>query len=1016
MIGAHAPVTGDLGLPMATGRMSSGQMPVVKAIVDGQPVLCLVDTGSGCTMVSTRVVVGQAGLRAQSFLTADGSTAEGKRCRVVVRLHGHTFPVAAVVVDGIQNLGVDCLLGCDVVDHMGGVSVRRGPSTRYSVSWGKPQPTECCGDFSKRKSRPVACSALPLTIVDKDFEAKFADGKWTVSWRWVAGEPSRLQSRVSEYKCTQAPGVHERYVKEIQEWISKGWLVKWSGPVKGIIPLLAVVQPTKDKVRPVMDYRELNHFVQSHTGDEEIAICAEKVRRWRKLHGELRVVDLKSAYLQVRVSKDLWQYQVVRFQGVTYALTRLGFGLTSAPRIMTMILKQVLAQDENIARATDHYIDDIMVQESVVSASRVRKHLLKYGLESKEPEDLNGGRVLGIALKQDPNKHLLMSRGAEFPSFFLDSTDLTKRDLFSLCGRLIGHYPIVGWLRPHCSFLKRLGSDGSWDEPVKESVRRLAHELLHRAQAEDPVRGRWHVRSGGNVTVWTDASSLAMGVAIQVDGTIVEDASWLRKKSDSLHINVAELEAVGRGINLAILWGFVKFTVATDSRTVVSWLDNTVEGRDRVRTKSAAQMLIKRRLKVIKDVITEYKLDVKFQFVTSAENRADHLTRVAKRWLTHQESMDSETSGTVSAALRTGVTSTDAIWAAHLPHHLGVDRTFYLVKQIRSDLTRDQVKSEISGCEACQRIDPATRAENLVEQGNLAVERDWYRIAADVTHYNGVHYLSLVDCGPSRFAIWRRLPNETAASMVAHFRQLVIERGPFAELLLDNATAFRSATVEQFAAEWGITLRYRAAYAPSGNGIVERNHRTIKRIAARGGISPEMATFWYNVTPRSKVEETSVPSGTLFKYRWRVPYDINQSEVDEPGSGVFSVGEQVWVKPAVPSCTKQWAPGRITGVQSTHVVLVDGMPRHVRDVRKRRGQRPGAPATPEEADSDFEAYDCAESSRGACEATDHEQRPVNGEEAVTGAPEPVAQEPTEAAPRRSTRERQPPAWLADYVP
>lgn len=442
MIGAHAPVTGDLGLPMATGRMSSGQMPVVKAIVDGQPVLCLVDTGSGCTMVSTRVVVGQAGLRAQSFLTADGSTAEGKRCRVVVRLHGHTFPVAAVVVDGIQNLGVDCLLGCDVVDHMGGVSVRRGPSTRYSVSWGKPQPTECCGDFSKRKSRPVACSALPLTIVDKDFEAKFADGKWTVSWRWVAGEPSRLQSRVSEYKCTQAPGVHERYVKEIQEWISKGWLVKWSGPVKGIIPLLAVVQPTKDKVRPVMDYRELNAFVESHTGDEEIAVCAEKVRKWRQLQGELKMVDLKSAYLQIHVSPDLWQYQVVRYNGVHYALTRLGFGLTCREQ-MTMILKKVLSMDKDVCRGTDHYIDDIIVQESVVSASYVREHLLKYGLESKAPEDLNGGRVLGIALKRASDGHLMMSRAAEMPSAVTVNTKLTKRGLFSLCGRLTGPYPVV---------------------------------------------------------------------------------------------------------------------------------------------------------------------------------------------------------------------------------------------------------------------------------------------------------------------------------------------------------------------------------------------------------------------------------------------------------------------------------------------------------------------------------------------------------------------------------------------
>jgi len=41
--------------------------------------------------------------------------------------------------------------------------------------------------------------------------------------------------------------------------------------------LLAVFQPTKDKVQPVMDYRELNNYVESHTGDDKVAVCSEKL-------------------------------------------------------------------------------------------------------------------------------------------------------------------------------------------------------------------------------------------------------------------------------------------------------------------------------------------------------------------------------------------------------------------------------------------------------------------------------------------------------------------------------------------------------------------------------------------------------------------------------------------------------------------------------------------------------------------------------------------------------------------
>jgi len=87
--------------------------------------------------------------------------------------------------------------------------------------------------------------------------------------------------------------MHERYCAELESWISKGWLQPWDSPVKGIIPLPAVFQPTKDKVCPVMDYRELNAFVECHTGDDKVAVCGERIRKWRRLHGELKVVDLR---------------------------------------------------------------------------------------------------------------------------------------------------------------------------------------------------------------------------------------------------------------------------------------------------------------------------------------------------------------------------------------------------------------------------------------------------------------------------------------------------------------------------------------------------------------------------------------------------------------------------------------------------------------------------------------------------------------------------------------------------
>ena len=153
-----------------------------------------------------------------------------------------------------------------------------------------------------------------------------------------------------------------------------------------------------------------------------------------------------------------------------------------------------------------------------------------------------------------------------------------------------------------------------------------------------------------------------------------------------------------------------------------------------------------------------------------------------------------------------------------------------------------------------------------------------------------------------RIAIWRRLQTESAMHIVAQLRSVLIERGPCDEFLLDNSTVFRSAMVAQFAEKWGIALQFRAAYTQGSNGIVERNHRTIKRIVERGGITPEEATFWYNVTPRKETAESSVPSNQLFRYRWRAPFDINLRTESRDVESSFSVGEEVWVKLSPTSC------------------------------------------------------------------------------------------------------------------
>ena len=57
------------------------------------------------------------------------------------------------------------------------------------------------------------------------------------------------------------------------------------------------------------------------------------------------------------------------------------------------------------------------------------------------------------------------------------------------------------------------------------------------------------------------------------------------------------------------------------------------------------------------------------------------------------------------------------------------------------------------------------------------------------------------------------------------------------EILTVNDTAFTSKDFREFARNWDVHLWFRCAYSPSGNGIVERSHRTVKTITTRKNCS-----------------------------------------------------------------------------------------------------------------------------------------------------------------------------------
>ena len=125
------------------------------------------------------------------------------------------------------------------------------------------------------------------------------------------------------------------------------------------------------------------------------------------------------------------------------------------------------------------------------------EHLRRYGLEAKPPEDIRGGRVLGLrVIESDSN--LVWKRDSPIPEI---TEVVTKRECFSWAGRMIGHYPVGGWLRVACSFIKQYCSQTDWSKPVSDVCIAMMRHVNKRVLDNDPVGGLWSVPSSNNCEV-----------------------------------------------------------------------------------------------------------------------------------------------------------------------------------------------------------------------------------------------------------------------------------------------------------------------------------------------------------------------------------------------------------------------------------------------------------------------------------------------------------------------------------
>lgn len=170
------------------------------------------------------------------------TTVSGERFQCVgsgevqVKLLSGAFVTVSALVVPFKPLNYDFILGMNCVRALHGVTVRSATDVRFGI--------EDC------EASAAVTTKVIKDIDEKDFKVTY-DPKantWTVLWKWSRGAgPARLQNTVSQYSVPRE--ARREYENELHQWVEDGWLVPYDesvhGPVKGTVPLMAVVQQNK---------------------------------------------------------------------------------------------------------------------------------------------------------------------------------------------------------------------------------------------------------------------------------------------------------------------------------------------------------------------------------------------------------------------------------------------------------------------------------------------------------------------------------------------------------------------------------------------------------------------------------------------------------------------------------------------------------------------------------------------------------------------------------------------------
>ena len=340
--------------------------------------------------------------------------------------------------------------------------------------------------------------------------------------------------------------------------------------------------------RPVIDLSHLNLYLDFPTFRME---TTQSIRNSLQVGQWTTSLDLKDAYFHIPMAPSV--HKLLRFQvlGKVYQFVAMPFGLATAPREFTTLVKEVKRMALRLGISVHMYLDDWLIkanscQEAHSATLTLLELTHKLGwIVNREKSDLLPKQVFTfLGQVFDLSKGVCYPTEARFLSIqeaihpLLFNPLTTPRQVMHLLGLLASTEKLVPQGRLHmrhlqfhlrrnynCHLKGALDSPFALDPSVKVHLRWWL--LRNNVMVQAPLHPPKYVTS-----IYTDASAQGWGAHC---AHMIAQGHWSTQQS-KLHINVLELKAV-----LLALKTFVPqlslhqriIQVASDNTTVCAYIN-----------------------------------------------------------------------------------------------------------------------------------------------------------------------------------------------------------------------------------------------------------------------------------------------------------------------------------------------------------------------------------------------------------------------------------------------------------